>query len=256
MLLRRLMEQIENQNWFAVVLDFVIVVVGVLLAFQISNWSERAGERRTGEDYAERLLEDLQIEQVAGHGMLEYVSVVEQHAHQAVELYHAPAGEADIEFVTAAYNATQAFGTLHFRSTYDELISTGQLRLLPSRDLAALANSHYLINYRWNAYEFLSTSRYRDRVRRLLPVALQQAVNEQCGDILDETGQVDGLAIDCVPDIPGELASFAAADLRGDPEFLPDLRSLISGLSYRLADMRNRQGFLDGGLEFLLEDTE
>lgn len=186
---------------------------------------------------------------------MEYITVVEQHAHQAVELFHAPAGEADIEFVTAAFNATQAFGTLQFRSTYDELISTGQLRLLPSRDLAAVANGQYLIDYRWNAYEFLSTSRYRDRVRRLLPVSLQQAVNEQCGDILDETGRVDGLAIDCAPDIPGDQASAAAAALRDDPEFLPDLRSLISGLSYRVADMRNRQETLEINLEFLAEDA-
>ena len=256
MLLRRLMAQIEDQNWFAVVLDFVIVVVGVLLAFQISTWSEQAEERRMGEDYAERLLEDLRVEQIAGHDMVEYMAAVEQHAHQAVELFHAPAGEADIEFVTAAYNATQIFATLQSRSTYDELISTGQLRLLPSRDLAAVANGQYLIDYRWNLFEFLSTSGYRDRVRRLLPVSLQQAVNGQCGDILDETGGVDGLAVDCGPDIPGDQASAAAADLRNDPEFLPDLRSLISGLSYRLADMRNRQEVLESNLEFLAEDAE
>lgn len=256
MILARLSKAVREQNWFAVGLEFIIVVTGVLLAFQIGTWSERAEERRKGEDYAERLLEDLQFEQIGGHDMVEYLAVVEQHALQAVELYHAPAGEADVEFVTAAYNATQAFGTLQSRSTYDELISTGQLRLLPSRDLAAVANAQYLIDYRWNAYEFLSTSGYRDRVRRLLPVSLQQAVNEECGDILDETGQVDGLAIDCVPEIPGDQASAAAADLRDDPEFLPDLRSLISGLSYRLADMRNRQEVLESNLEFLAEDAE
>lgn len=44
MFLRRFMGTIKGQvrdlNWFMVVLDFVIVVVGVLLAFQITNWND------------------------------------------------------------------------------------------------------------------------------------------------------------------------------------------------------------------------
>ena len=41
MILARLSHAIRTQNWFAVVLEFVIVVAGVLLAFQISLLSER-----------------------------------------------------------------------------------------------------------------------------------------------------------------------------------------------------------------------
>ncbi|MBT8472303.1 MAG: hypothetical protein HKN14_08465 [Marinicaulis sp.] len=44
MLLRRITEHVKAQNWFAVALDFVIVVVGVLLAFQITSWSAARGE--------------------------------------------------------------------------------------------------------------------------------------------------------------------------------------------------------------------
>ncbi|QNL17933.1 hypothetical protein HXX25_00440 [Hyphobacterium sp. CCMP332] len=41
MILARLTRALREQNWFAVVLEFVIVVAGVLLAFQISLLSER-----------------------------------------------------------------------------------------------------------------------------------------------------------------------------------------------------------------------
>lgn len=37
MLLRRITEHVKNQNWFAVALDFLIVVVGLLIVFQISE---------------------------------------------------------------------------------------------------------------------------------------------------------------------------------------------------------------------------
>ncbi len=40
MLLRRLTEHVKTQNWTAIALDFLIVVLGVLLAFQISAWNE------------------------------------------------------------------------------------------------------------------------------------------------------------------------------------------------------------------------
>lgn len=40
MLLRRVTQHVKTQNWFAVFIDFLIVVIGILIAFQITNWSE------------------------------------------------------------------------------------------------------------------------------------------------------------------------------------------------------------------------
>ncbi|MFT4789813.1 MAG: hypothetical protein ACI9J5_002130 [Paraglaciecola sp.] len=45
MLLRRLSQHVKDQNWFAVVLDFFIVVIGILIAFQITNWTAEQGRR-------------------------------------------------------------------------------------------------------------------------------------------------------------------------------------------------------------------
>jgi len=43
MILRRITEHVKTQNWFAIGLDFVIVVVGVFIAFRF-----RIGMRREG----------------------------------------------------------------------------------------------------------------------------------------------------------------------------------------------------------------
>ena len=40
MLLRSVSKHVKDQNWFAVALDFFIVVAGILIAFQITNWNE------------------------------------------------------------------------------------------------------------------------------------------------------------------------------------------------------------------------
>jgi hypothetical protein len=40
MILRRVTEHVKAQNWFAVGVDFVIVVVGVFIGIQVANWNE------------------------------------------------------------------------------------------------------------------------------------------------------------------------------------------------------------------------
>ena len=49
MILRRITEHVKAQNWFAVGLDFVIVVIGVFIGIQVSNWNEaRSSSRQEG----------------------------------------------------------------------------------------------------------------------------------------------------------------------------------------------------------------
>lgn len=45
MLLRRITQHIKDQNWVAVTLDFLIVVAGILIAFQVTNWNEQRADR-------------------------------------------------------------------------------------------------------------------------------------------------------------------------------------------------------------------
>ncbi|PHS35851.1 MAG: hypothetical protein COA91_12775 [Robiginitomaculum sp.] len=58
MLLRSITKHVKDQNWFAVGLDFFIVVAGILIAFQITNWNE--GRSNAIEERA--LLQQLSIE--------------------------------------------------------------------------------------------------------------------------------------------------------------------------------------------------
>jgi hypothetical protein len=59
MLLRRVIEHVKTQNWTAVTLDFVIVVVGVFIGIQVSNWNESRVESSRASAYLDRIHEDL-----------------------------------------------------------------------------------------------------------------------------------------------------------------------------------------------------
>lgn len=59
MLLRSITTHVKDQNWFAVALDFLIVVVGILIALQITNWNEARSAVQTEKRLVERLVNDL-----------------------------------------------------------------------------------------------------------------------------------------------------------------------------------------------------
>jgi hypothetical protein len=62
MLLRRITKHVTEQNWFAIFIDFIIVVVGILIAFQITNWSEAKGDRLRERQIIVDFLADLEID--------------------------------------------------------------------------------------------------------------------------------------------------------------------------------------------------
>ena len=55
MILRRVINHFRNQEWTAIFLDFLIVVVGVFMGFQVQQWATRAGQRASEKLYLNRL---------------------------------------------------------------------------------------------------------------------------------------------------------------------------------------------------------
>ncbi len=50
MILRRLVENLNQQNWTAIAIEFVLLVLGVFLGIQVSNWNdERKAQQREAE---------------------------------------------------------------------------------------------------------------------------------------------------------------------------------------------------------------
>lgn len=62
MILRRITEHVKTQNWFAVGLDFAIVVVGVFIGIQVANWNEARSNEVLARDYIGRLATDVELE--------------------------------------------------------------------------------------------------------------------------------------------------------------------------------------------------
>ncbi|MGJ8663403.1 MAG: DUF6090 family protein [Marinicella sp.] len=62
MLLRRITQHVRNQNWFAVFIDFVIVVVGVFIGIQVANWNDARAEAVREQEVLVAILDDLKTD--------------------------------------------------------------------------------------------------------------------------------------------------------------------------------------------------
>ena len=60
MILRRITEHVKTQNWFAVCIDFLIVVIGVFIGIQVTNLNEQWKEQSLEGVYLERMQVDIQ----------------------------------------------------------------------------------------------------------------------------------------------------------------------------------------------------
>ena len=137
MLLRRLTEHVKDQNWFAVVLDFVIVVAGILIAFQIANWSEaRTIAQKEGQLIA-RLASDLESMREGfkrDDTILLPIHDGWVHAFRALETCKVT--EAHSESINFAFSQYQrSFSPSIHRAAFDEMQSTGAFSRLPDEEL-------------------------------------------------------------------------------------------------------------------------
>lgn len=58
MILRRLAQSLKEQNWTAICVEFVLLVLGVFLGMQATNWNEARQERAQEAEYIARLHRD------------------------------------------------------------------------------------------------------------------------------------------------------------------------------------------------------
>lgn len=250
MLLRRMMHHVREQNWFAVFLDFLIVIVGVAIGFQITAWDERRAERNAVKVYSDALVFDLYEEARLLAQLIEYFNTVSAYSREAEAHFADPRPENDGAFLVALYGASQYTRVARIDTTFQALASQGAGGMIENR-LAYLMVRHYSSRNADALADLVLQSAYRQRLRRAMPTDVQNAIREQCGDIRDETGYVVALAAECDVDFEGLAIHDVAQDLRADVELRSDLALLIGSLDAYIADNRADLRVLEDGLSAL-----
>jgi hypothetical protein len=136
MLLRRVIDHVKAQNWTAVALDFVIVVVGVFIGIQVSNWNDGLAAAKQKTAYLIAMKEDFQAN-LSDLRRLE-VRCVEDIEAMLLLLREAAKSQPDltIDELNASFRQIQSMPTFSpITRTYDNLVGSGDFRLIDSRPL-------------------------------------------------------------------------------------------------------------------------
>lgn len=202
MILRRVREHVTGHNWFAVSIDFLIVVVGVFVGIQASNWNQARLDRQQAREYRAMLQNDLtaNLENLATRKR--YYGWVRKEALATQADLERPASSLDGQFLIHAYQATQILPWALKRNTYDEIVSTGAMANLGDpllRDKIA----NYYVTSEVTGLNISVVPPYRDIVRRIMPYRVQEAIRAHCNERLvqNRRGSVDAV----LPEGPCEL---------------------------------------------------
>ena len=160
--LRRIMEHVRKLEWPAIGIELVIVIVGVFIGMQVSNWNVERDARQRGAMFAERLKTGLREEAWYYQLQIEYSRDVLANAERAVDALSARSNESNEALLISAYRATQYKQKARRRATYGELVSTGTLGLIKSQTLRNTALQVYSFR-RWTTLPGRACSRVTAR---------------------------------------------------------------------------------------------
>lgn len=231
----RFREHAARQDWFAVAIDLAIVVVGVFLGIQASNWNAARIERGEVDAYRAQIAADLDANEQELAERVRYYRQVRDHATAAMRALegNAPLGEA---FLVDLYQATQVSPIRMERSAYDEMIAGGMAKGVGDPAVRRRLSAYYAGTERLEEATIFSTG-YRDWIRREMVIAVQQRLRERCSDVVATSR--DGIETVTLPQrctlqLPAAMASAAARDLVNDPELLPQLARHIGDLDIKI----------------------
>ncbi len=229
MILRSVTKHVTDQNWFAVFLDLLIVVFGVFIGIQVANWNEaRAGEKQA-EVLLHRIYADVNSDILSVNAELEYQAAVRNYAMTAVDALNGVNDVSDEQFVIGAYQATQINNAWSNRATYNEMVSTGQINLIKNEDLKSKIFGYFAVDFSTTP-QVIKVAPYREFIRGHMPVAIQDAIKAQCGDLVIVVANTfaSALPLNCDLNFSDEVLSDAAGLLRSLPDMLYKLQFQIA----------------------------
>jgi len=236
-MLRRLIANARRQDWFAVTVELCVVVLGIFIGMQVTNWNEDRKLARQAHEYRDSLATDLATDEDTMRAHADYFRVIEQYGKVALGYLDQPVPVTDpqqaAQLVTALMIASSLWEYRQARPTYEDLKSTGNLPLLGSTALRVrLAN--YYIAVDSAAVQWDVVTGYRARIRSIIPAEAQRRVMDTCervapGERIDLT-----MDPDCRPDLAPWNTVAVLQEIVQSPGIRGDLTLSMSQLRLKI----------------------
>lgn len=254
--LRRFREHAAKHDWFSVAIDLTIVIIGVFLGMQANNWNQDRLDRNRGQQYRQRLIEDLVANDEDFRQRAVYYGQVHDAGYAALQDLRRSKSADPVAFLSESFKATNILPRSTQRATYQEILSAGALGLVGDDSVRRRIMTYYAgldMTDRLTA----TVPTYRDRLRSIMPYELQQAIMSDCPeeDREDPQGRQDVfLNSSCRPKFDPKEASLAAAQIRSAPAIQADLTRSIIDADQKILQFQSMRRSA-GELRAILEAT-
>ncbi|MGA9333920.1 MAG: hypothetical protein WBW61_13545 [Rhodanobacteraceae bacterium] len=234
MILHRIANHLKQQHWTGVFIELVIVIVGVFIGTNVTNWNDALKQQERSRIYTQRLLDDLRIEYARDRSLIEYDTDARQAGIAAFDGLTERRTLDDRTVLVNAYRAIQFQWYERHAAAFDEMLSAGELDLVSDPKLRETAVRYYGNSSTTHqlVLEDKRDSDYRRLFTRLVDPDVALGLRKDCGDrsFTSPEGVPGFLSIhyDCKLAIDDEAIKKAADALRADPGLLSALRRQIA----------------------------
>jgi hypothetical protein len=228
-MLIRIAAAVRRQDWFAVAVEVLVVVIGLLLAFQFDGWREAQLERQQERAYVDRLITDVETDIPE----IEHAIALQQMRLELVdfliEVSQAPQTALNMPalFMGAVSQAAFTYTPELTSYTFENLRSTGDLKLIRNEALKAALSEYYGFDAsqrQFRPLQFATEHRHFELAAGILSLEQERYTQEHW--LFFQPGEMEGPKSE-KPAIGGILE--AAQRLQSRPDFiawLPYVRSM------------------------------
>lgn len=224
--------KLRRQDWAAVGIDLVIVVVGVFLGIQASNWNDDRRNRRDADSYLRRISEDLRSDIKQLDDRETYWRSSAEAGDRALRFAEDGVSDGSAWYTLLDfYGAGQIWSYSPNDETYRELVSAGRLDLVRDISLRKAFAAYYVGEQTQAALLFKTLPAYRADIRGAVPYRMQRYILDHCQTGLSSSFR----AIRCAPPEKNVDYGPAVRAIAANPKLIGELRSWMTTLRYMRA---------------------
>ena len=238
MLLRRLTRSVREHDWLTSIAEFVLLVLGIFIGFQLDRWNDERLQQKEADEYSIQLLDDLAIELSDIETQIAYFESVRDFGLKATSAWKEQPEAPAEELIIAFYQATNILPTSSVRGTYDALSSQGLMGLVGGPEFGSQISAYYAQDLNGILYP---RTPYRMEVRGVLPNEVQMAIRENCSSLAGGGLIVETLSGKCDIGLSVPRAQEILTALINQPKMQFYLRQSISKESVSIYVLGNQR---------------
>lgn len=223
MIFKRAVAKLRAQDWTAISIELAIVILGVFIGIQVSNWNAERLQKRETQRMLSQLGPQFDFLQSFFKAARPYYRVTRAYTDVALRGWHNDPRVSDRDFVIAAYQASQIFVMGTNSSSLSSTLGVDRLKDIDDPQLRS--DLSYLMFQDYSQVDLAAVDTpYRRNVRRIIPLAVQDKIRAKCDDIFPNSPLIAVLPARCDIELSPSEASDGARLLRAHPEVMQDLQ--------------------------------